>query len=105
MDKLVNQVEQWSKDKGLDLAEPTKQFLKVSEEFGEIGAALARGNEDMFKDAIGDTVVTLIILAQQKGYTFEECLQVAYDEIKGRQGEMVDGVFVKAEDLKQVEHE
>lgn len=105
MDKLVNQVEQWSKDKGLDLAEPTKQFLKVSEEFGEIAAALARGDEELFKDAVGDTVVTLIILAQQKGYTLEECLQVAYDAIKGRQGEMVDGVFVKAEDLKQVEHE
>lgn len=100
MDKLVSQVEQWSKEKGLNQAEPTKQFLKVSEEFGEIGAALARGNEDMFKDAIGDTVVTLIILAQQKRYTLEECLQVAYDEIKGRQGEMVDGVFVKVEDLK-----
>ncbi|WP_413527397.1 MazG-like family protein [Marinilactibacillus psychrotolerans] len=100
MDKLVSQVEQWSKEKGLNQAEPTKQFLKVSEEFGEIGAALARGNVDMFKDAVGDTVVTLIILAQQKGYTLEECLQVAYDEIKGRQGRMVDGVFVKVEDLK-----
>lgn len=100
MDKLVNQVEQWSKDKGLDLAEPTKQFLKVSEEFGEIGAALARGNEDMFKDAVGDTVVTLIILAQQKGYTIEECLKVAYDEIVGRQGRLVGGIFIKEEDFE-----
>ncbi|MDN6291596.1 MAG: MazG-like family protein [Tetragenococcus halophilus] len=100
MDKLVNQVEQWSKDKGLDQAEPTKQFLKVSEEFGEIGAALARGDEELFQDAVGDTVVTLIILAQQKGYTFEECLQVAYDEIAGRQGRLVGGIFIKEEDFE-----
>lgn len=100
MKNLITQVEQWSKEKGLDQAEPTKQFLKVSEEFGEIGAALARGNEADFKDAVGDTVVTLIILAQQKGYTLEECLQVAYAEISGRTGQMVDGVFVKSEDLE-----
>lgn len=97
---LVKLTEQWSINKGLDQAEPTKQFLKVSEEFGEIGAALARGNEADFKDAVGDTVVTLIILAQQKGYTLKECLQVAYDEIAGRTGQMVDGVFVKDEDLE-----
>lgn len=37
---------------------------------------------DALKDGIGDTVVTLIILAQQQGWTLEECLQYAYDEIK-----------------------
>lgn len=99
MNDLVEHVEQWSKDKGLDRAEPTKQFLKVSEEFGEIGAALARGNEEAFKDAIGDTIVTLIILAQQKGTSVSECLELAYNEIKERTGQMIDGVFVKSEDL------
>lgn len=102
---LIDLVGLWSIDKGLHKSDPVKQFLKVAEEFSEIAAALARGNEDMFKDSVGDTVVTLIILAQQKGYTLEECLQVAYDEIKGRQGQMVDGVFVKVEDLKEPDHE
>ena len=100
MEKLIEQVEQWAIDKGLDKADPTKQFLKTSEEFGEIAAALARDDMDEFKDAVGDTVVTLIILAQQKGYTLQECLQTAYDEIKNRTGKMVDGVFIKKEDLK-----
>lgn len=101
MGELVSNVEEWSKNKGLDKADPTKQFLKVSEEFGEIAAALARNDEDEFQDAVGDTVVTLIILAQQKGYTLEECLQKAYDVIKDRTGKMIDGVFVKSEDLKR----
>lgn len=99
MEKLIEQVERWAIDKGLDKADPTKQFLKTSEEFGEIAAALARDDMDEFKDAVGDTVVTLIILAQQKGYTLQECLQTAYDVIKGRTGQTINGVFVKSEDL------
>lgn len=99
LEKLVEQVEKWSIDKGLDKAESSKQFLKIAEESGEVAAALARNNMHELKDGIGDVVVTLIILAQQNGLTLEECLGQAYGEIKGRTGEMVDGVFVKSEDL------
>ena len=48
-----------------------------------------------FKDGIGDTTVTLILAAEMAGLRFEDCLQAAYDEIKGRKGKMVEGVFVK----------
>lgn len=99
MNELIKSVEQWSKDKGLNQAESSKQFLKVTEEVGEVAAALARNDMDMLKDGIGDVVVTLIILAQQNGTNLEECLNVAYDEIKGRTGKMIDGVFVKSSDL------
>lgn len=99
MQKLITNIEQWSINKGLDKAESSKQFLKVTEEVGEVASALARNNLDALKDGIGDVVVTLIILAQQNGLTLEECTQVAYEEIKGRTGKMVDGVFVKSSDL------
>ncbi len=99
MNELVTKVEQWSKDKNLHLAEPSKQMLKVVEEVGEVAASLARNNEEGLKDGIGDVIVTLIILAQQNGLTIEECLAQAYNEIKGRTGETVNGVFVKKEDL------
>lgn len=101
MNKLIENVEQWAKDKGLDKADSSKQFLKVSEEVGEIAAALARGQELELKDAIGDVVVTLIILAVQNNMTLEECLNCAYNEIAGRKGKMVDGVFVKESDLEE----
>lgn len=100
MNELIKSVEQWSVDKGLNKSDSSKQFLKVAEEFGEIGAALARNDEHEFKDAIGDTIVTLIILSQQEGTNVQECLQQAYDVIKGRTGEMINGVFVKSEDLE-----
>lgn len=99
MNKLINKVEQWSFKRGLHQAESAKQYLKVAEETGEIAAALARSQHDELKDAIGDVVVTLIILAQQNTLTLEECLQTAYDEIADRKGRMVNGVFVKEGDF------
>ena len=99
MDVLIESVEQWAKNKGLDKAEPSKQMLKVVEETGEVAAALARNNQDDLRDGIGDVVVTLIILALQSDMDIYECLNVAYDEIKGRTGKMINGVFVKSSDL------
>lgn len=99
MEKLINKVEIWSFDRGLHQAESSKQYLKVGEEVGEIAAALARNDKAELKDAIGDTIVTLIILAQQNTLKLEDCLQVAYDEIRERKGQMINGVFVKESDL------
>ncbi|RHH54962.1 MazG-like family protein [Enterococcus casseliflavus] len=100
MNELVELVEQWAKNKGLDKAEPSKQMLKVVEETGEVAAALARNDQDALRDGIGDVAVTLIILALQNDMDLYECLNLAYDEIKGRTGKMVNGVFVKSSDLK-----
>ncbi|MFC1256017.1 MazG-like family protein [Staphylococcus xylosus] len=99
VDQLVKQVEQWSIDKNLDKGNPDRQALKFYEEAGEVGAALSRNKLDDLKDGIGDTVVTLIILAQQHGWSLQECLQYAYDEIKGRTGRTINGTFIKASDL------
>ena len=103
MNNLISQVEQWSMDKDLHKANPDRQALKVWEESGEIAAALSRNDREALMDGIGDTVVTLIILAQQHGMTLERCLQYAYDEIKGRTGKTINGTFVKSEDLPQDE--
>lgn len=100
MEELVKKIEHWAIDKGLDKAESSKQFLKVSEEVGEIASALARGKEFELQDSIGDVIVTLIILAMQNNLTLEECLQCAYGEIAERKGKMVNGVFIKDSDLR-----
>ena len=99
MNELVKQVEQWSKDKNLDKGNPDRQALKFYEEAGEVGAALSRNKLDDLKDGIGDTVVTLIILAQQHGWSLQECLQYAYDEISKRKGRTINGTFIKESDL------
>lgn len=98
-EELITQVEEWSRNKGLDKASPEKQFLKVIEEVGEVAAAMARNDREELVDGLGDTFVTLIILCQQLGVTPIIALGVAYGVISDRTGKMVDGVFVKSEDL------
>nr|DAK18463.1 MAG TPA: dCTP pyrophosphatase 1 [Caudoviricetes sp.] len=45
-------------------------------------------------------MVVLTIYCQQKGWSIAECFQLAYNEIKNRKGKMVNGSFVKSEDLR-----
>lgn len=97
---LVDLVKLWAVERGLHNTPPEKQFLKVAEETAEIAAGMLRGNMEAVKDGIGDVIVTLIILSMQKGTNVQECLEMAYNEIKGRTRKMVDGVFVKSSDLE-----
>lgn len=101
MNNLISKVEQWSIDKDLHKANPDRQALKVWEESGEIAAALSRNDKEALMDGIGDTVVTLIILAQQHDMTLERCLQYAYDEISQRKGRTINGTFIKESDLNE----
>ena len=99
INQLVKQVEQWSINKNLHNGNSDRQALKFYEEAGEVAAALSRNDKEALKDGIGDTIVTLIILAQQQGWRLEECLQYAYDEIKNRKGKTINGTFIKDKDL------
>lgn len=49
---------------------------------------------------MGDIFVTLIILCDQLVLDPVDCLDRAYEKIKDRKGETINGVFVKEEDLK-----
>jgi NTP pyrophosphatase (non-canonical NTP hydrolase) len=86
----------WADQKGLLKPEnASNQFLKVIEEIGELSAAMARNDKHEQVDAMGDTFVTLIILADQLGLDPVNCLNTAYQVIKDRTGKTVDGIFVK----------
>lgn len=99
--ELFLEVENWARERGIHKPEnKNRQALKVMEEVGETMAALARGKQDELKDGIGDSIVTLIILAMQCGFTAHDCLDAAYSEIAGRKGQLIDGIFVKDENLR-----
>jgi phosphoribosyl-ATP pyrophosphohydrolase len=99
MNELIENVLQWGIDKNIigTNGKGTRygQADKVLEEAKETYGAVRRNDIIEVKDGIGDTMVTLILLANMYGWTLEECLQVAYDVISKRTGKMVDGVFVK----------
>lgn len=98
--ELITKVNEWAISHGLDKSNPKTQWMKVTEEVGEIRDVFLRPSdfEDpgwSLKDAIGDSIVTLIVLCLQLGYDVEECLTIAYNDIKDRTGVMIDDNFVK----------
>lgn len=91
-------VQQWAEEKGIpEKATPLKQALKTLEEVTELLNAIVDDDQPEIEDAIGDILVTLIILAEMKEVTLEECLNGAYDIIRKRTGKMINGQFVKDE--------
>jgi NTP pyrophosphatase (non-canonical NTP hydrolase) len=65
------------------------------EEAGEICRAVLKKDEPEIIDGIGDCVVVLTNLAHLCDTSIEECIEAAYNEIKGRSGKMVNGTFKK----------
>ena len=117
-EELSKLVIEWGESKGiLDSSTPLRQLDKTQEELDETRVALKKLNdfdyqrdlmEDIgmptptkegilaeVKDGIGDMLVTIVLLAKMVELDTTDCLNAAYDVIKGRTGKMVDGQFVK----------
>lgn len=101
MNSLIKSVQLWAKEKGLAEANPSAQYMKISEELGEVAQAYTRKQADELKMELGDLLITIIIFALQNGIELDDALAIAYDKVKDRLGEMVDGVFIKEEDLRE----
>lgn len=97
---MKSKIEKWAITRGLDKADANRQMLKLIEEVGELASSIARNKKDGIVDSIGDAYVVLVILSMQLGLDIDECIEAAYNEIKDRKGKLVNGVFVKEEDLK-----
>ena len=90
-------IAQWHKDRNLIEGSTDKdQYLKLIQEAGELSDSLCKGKD--IRDDVGDMMVVLINIMVRNNLTMNECLSVAYNDIKDRKGKMVDGVFVKEGD-------
>ena len=101
---LIAKINHWADERNLKQADPKIQWMRVTEEVGEIRDVLLKPTkftdpQMALKDAIGDTLVTIIVLAHQLDLDVTECLNIAYEEIKNRKGKIVNGTFVKESDL------
>lgn len=99
--ELTARIEEWARERGLDVADPAKQILKLGEEFGELCQGMAKNKPEQVEDSIGDMYVVMTILSLQLGLDIDDCVMKAYSEIKDRKGKMINGVFVKESDLKE----
>ena len=81
---------------------PQQQMLKLVSELGELSDNVAKGRD--VRDDIGDCLVVLTIIARMTDTSLEDCLAVAYDDIKDRKGYLNEnGVFIKEGDVPQME--
>ena len=95
---FIDNVIQWHRDRNLiDGSTDKDQVLKLMQELGELSDSVCKGKD--IKDDIGDMLVVMLNIATRNGVTLSECLARAWDDIKDRKGKMVDGIFVKEEDL------
>jgi len=98
---IVSEVALWARVHGLDRPSiSSKQLIKLMEEGGELSAAYNKGQQNKVIDSIGDIQIVLIILCMQLGLGYQMSLDEAYKQIKYRKGKMINGSFVKNEDLE-----
>ena len=89
-------IRDWAEKRGLyNAGDPKTQTLKLMEEAGEICRAVLKKDEPEIIDGIGDCVVVLTNLAHLCDTSIEECIEIAYNEIKDRKGKMDNGTFKK----------
>lgn len=97
LQELEERVAQWHVDRNLiDGSTDKDQYMKLIQEMGELSDSICKGKD--IRDDIGDIMVVLINISERNDLTLQECLEVAYNDIKDRKGRMVDGVFVKEGD-------
>jgi NTP pyrophosphatase (non-canonical NTP hydrolase) len=91
-----DKIRDWANERGLYSGGDTKtQTLKLMEEAGEICRAVLKVDKQATMDGIGDCVVVLTNLAELAGTSIEDCIDLAYNEIKNRTGKMSNGTFKK----------
>lgn len=95
---LICLIVQWHYDRNLiDGSSDKDQTLKLLQELGELSDSVCKGKD--VRDDLGDMMVVMLNIMERNSLTLEMCLEKAYEDIKDRKGKMVDGVFIKQEDL------
>jgi len=100
MNTKFDLIRAWAEQRGLYAKGDVKtQYVKLGEEFGELGKAIIKDDKAERIDAIGDMVVVLTNLAHLDGLRIEDCIDSAYEVIAKRTGSMINGSFVKDEQI------
>lgn len=99
IDDLVDKIRQWHHDRNLIEGSTDKdQTLKLLQELGELSDSVCKGKD--IRDDLGDMMVVMINIMERNDLNMVDCLEKAWDDIKDRKGRMVDGIFVKEDDLE-----
>jgi NTP pyrophosphatase (non-canonical NTP hydrolase) len=91
------EVVRWGEARGIvQNGTAISQAIKTLEETTELLDAINKNNLDEVKDAVGDIVVTLLMVCAVLDINLVDCLASAYEEIKDRKGYLTpQGTFIK----------
>ena len=99
IDTYIRKVSQWHRDRNLIEGSTDKdQVLKLMQELGELSDSVCKGED--IRDDIGDMLVVMINIIERNNLTLTDCFEQAWNDIKDRKGKMVDGIFIKEENLE-----
>lgn len=79
----------------IQTADIKTQTLKFASEAGELCDAIAKDDYEAITDAIGDVLVTMIMICEIGKYDMVGCLHSVAGIIEKRKGKMVGGTFIK----------
>lgn len=101
LDKQHERIQEWARARGLDEGDEYKQMVKLTEEVGELAQGLLKGNGLQITDSVGDIFVTLAVFCQQMNMSLGAAVYMAYKQIENRKGQMINGTYIKEEDMKE----
>ena len=82
-------------------AQKTKvQMVKLMKGVEDLANGINKDREEQVMDSIIYIYFVFVILCMQLGLDIKDCIKAAYEEIKNRKGKMINGLFVKEEDLE-----
>ena len=80
---IFDSIRNWAKVRGIyENGDARTQYIKLQEEAGELAKAMLKDDQAEFVDAIGDMVVVLTNLAEQKNVRIETCIASAYNQLQ-----------------------
>ena len=99
MELLTYRIAKWAEDRNITAEGGATSYTQIPKLIEEVYEFRDAETEEEAKLEFGDILVVCIQIARLRGLDMVECLDLAYNKIKTRKGRIIDGRFVKEENL------
>ena len=93
----VNQI--FKESDNIKRKDAMESFISLNANISEFQLSQEFASKVLCSQNLVRSIGYLKSISKSLGYSFEECFELAYQEIKDRKGRWIDGSFVKEEDL------